>query len=346
MRTWIELGPSLDVSRWVERHARGEVPDATPYGLDRLTGHGHRVSFRPTSTPPVTAASRAVRRVSGLQWPEALTTRPPRGTELALAWDERAGVPRAAISASRLAVATGVIWLDAPGAYRMQQRAIAALSRCALVWTLSAAQVPALVRLGVPASRVEHLLFGVDADFFTARGSDEVDPELVVSVGNDRHRDWGTLLAAFERVRRARPSARLEVVTRSPLPAADGVTVRAYVAHDELRNLYARAAVVALPTLPNLHVSGMTAALEAQATGRPVVLSDTPGARDYVDHDRTGWTVPVGDPEALAETLLTALAGGRSLVAGLGAAARLAVDTRHSTAHQAARLACLIDQHV
>ena len=35
------------------------------------------------------------------------------------------------------------------------------------------------------------------------------------------------------------------------------------------------------------------------AVGKPVIVSDTPAAREYVEHERTGILVPPEDPQAL-----------------------------------------------
>ncbi len=47
--------------------------------------------------------------------------------------------------------------------------------------------------------------------------------------------------------------------------------------------------------------------LEAMASGVPVVASDIPGYDETVRRGIDGWLVPAGDPEALAEALLTLL---------------------------------------
>ena len=61
--------------------------------------------------------------------------------------------------------------------------------------------------------------------------------------------------------------------------------------------------------------------VEAGACGTPSLASDSPGLRDSVQHGRTGFLVPHGDPRALADRMLE-LAGDRSLVERLGAEAR------------------------
>jgi glycosyltransferase involved in cell wall biosynthesis len=61
--------------------------------------------------------------------------------------------------------------------------------------------------------------------------------------------------------------------------------------------------------------------LEAAACGTPTVASDSPGLRDSVEHDRTGYLVPHGDVAALADRL-GALFGDASLRDELGRRAR------------------------
>ena len=60
---------------------------------------------------------------------------------------------------------------------------------------------------------------------------------------------------------------------------------------------------------------------QAMAAARPVVTADTPGIREALVHGESGWLVPAGDPDALAEALVL-LAGDPALRERLGTAAR------------------------
>ena len=60
---------------------------------------------------------------------------------------------------------------------------------------------------------------------------------------------------------------------------------------------------------------------QAMAAARPVVTADTPGIREALVHGESGWLVPAGDANALAEALRT-LAADPLLCARLGAGAR------------------------
>jgi glycosyltransferase involved in cell wall biosynthesis len=78
-------------------------------------------------------------------------------------------------------------------------------------------------------------------------------------------------------------------------------------------------------------------AVEAQAMGTPVVVSDLGAVPETVlappavpPHERTGWRLPAGDAGALAEALGAALALGATARAALGARARGHVERTFS----------------
>ena len=77
-----------------------------------------------------------------------------------------------------------------------------------------------------------------------------------------------------------------------------------------------------IAVLPVCSREGMPRAmLEAAACGRPVVVSDVPGCRQFVRHGIEGLVVPPADAEALAKAL-AGLAGDEPMRRQLGAAAR------------------------
>ncbi|MBR0654825.1 glycosyltransferase family 4 protein [Plastoroseomonas arctica] len=80
--------------------------------------------------------------------------------------------------------------------------------------------------------------------------------------------------------------------------------------------------------------------IEAQAMARPVIAADLGGPRETVEEGATGWRVPAGDVDALAEALRYVLALPAVARASIGRAARAAVLARYSTqAMQAATIA-------
>ncbi|MGN6796958.1 MAG: glycosyltransferase [Gaiellaceae bacterium] len=76
------------------------------------------------------------------------------------------------------------------------------------------------------------------------------------------------------------------------------------VPHDELEKLYARAAIVVIPS----YQEGLSVVcLEAMAHGRPVVGTDIPGVAELVVPDETGLLVPPRDARRLRAALLELL---------------------------------------
>ncbi len=77
----------------------------------------------------------------------------------------------------------------------------------------------------------------------------------------------------------------------------------------DLPDVYRAAHVFVLPSLSGAEAFGLVA-LEAQSCGLPVVASDLPGVRTVVADRETGYLVPVGDANALADRLSRILSDG------------------------------------
>lgn len=353
-RVLVELSPGLDVVEWGERYARGEVPDRVPYGLDRLADYGLTVlpRCRPRSGPVVAGCRVGSRVTGGRRWLEAMVGVPgPSAADVRLFWDERCSVP-ALLAGGRRPVVTGVIWVTEPGGeVRAVPRAAAraALRRADAVFVNSYPQVAVLCRQwGVAAERVHFVPLGIDTGFWdpagpAGAGAAAGGEPVVLSVGNDRHRDHGLLLAAMREVHAKLPEARLELVTRArqQVPREVGCW-RASATHAELRDDYRRAQLVAVCTRPNIHASGLTAALESMAMARAVVATRTPGLEDYIVDGQTGLFVPPGDPDALAWALIELLTD-KDRCARMGAAARERVfSAGYSTQAMSRSLASVI----
>jgi glycosyltransferase involved in cell wall biosynthesis len=93
----------------------------------------------------------------------------------------------------------------------------------------------------------------------------------------------------------------LNLIVAGDGPLRDRVPfARGFVPHDELQQLYARAAVVACPS----RREGFgVACLEAMSHGRPVVATRVGGLLDLVLDGETGFVVPPRDPAALRSAL-------------------------------------------
>lgn len=324
------------VARWRERHAESPVPNAWPYGLDRLAADGRRVVD--VELAPPTRVQRLLRRAGA-----GARRRSSAAADVALCWDEGTA-DRLVAHAPGRRLFSGVIWAtdrlatDGPGALAAQRELLSGLDG---LWCLSRPQVDAVREwLGPDAPPVSFLGFGIDERFYRYAPEYPERPK-VVSLGGDRDRDAGTLFAALELVLAERPEVECVVGTTSSLPAPQGVRTVEFVPHAQAVDLYASASVVALATRPNLHASGMTVGLEAMSVGRPVVACATPGMEDYFLDGDTGFLVPPQDPGAMAARILELLAD-RDRAAAMGRRGREHVEQGHTTASMCRRLAEIV----
>jgi glycosyltransferase involved in cell wall biosynthesis len=151
--------------------------------------------------------------------------------------------------------------------------------------------------------RCELVRFGIAADHKIAPTVTPHTGSLqVLALGNDRHRDWPTLVQAV----RGRHDLQLTIVSAT-IPKAlvaglDNCRIVRPTHNDELNALFADADVVVVPLQPNLHASGITVLEESVIKGRPVVVSDVGGLRAYFG-DEDVWYVPAHDPVALQRAI-------------------------------------------
>jgi len=298
----IVFAQGRDVPSWEQRHASGLIPDRWPYGLDGVTRHfseARAVEVGPLRPLRLLRALTSRRESQGGAGQKTIS----------LSWEEDVALRMLEQYPAEVAL-SGVIWATDPPesmAARLKQRlSRRALRRMSLVWTLSEPQVEVVERwLGAGGPPVRYLRFGVDHEFFAEKPFPSTP--MLFSAGGDRDRDPATLFRAIEIIRREHPSIEVMVQSRTQLQPPDGVRVVPYLTHQQLREAYERASVVAIATRPNLHASGMTVSLEAMAVGRPVVITETPGLDDYVRDGDTGFLVPCNDHRALAARIGTLL---------------------------------------
>ena len=155
-----------------------------------------------------------------------------------------------------------------------------------------------------PWLRVEQVRFGIKAEgMHPARGPHEGGRAIVLSLGNDEHRDWSTLCVAADHLPSV--SFRIASSTKAARQAICGhanADILRIKDNTQLFAAYDAADVVVVPLTENHHVSGITVMLEATYFGVPVIASDCGGLEDYLDSDAVLY-VPPGDAEALAAAI-------------------------------------------
>lgn len=326
--------------------AAGQAPDTALLGQNHLAGLGIDATIH---EPRARRRHRAGGLVHRLTW---------NARELTLPWELRHAdvavtplvnlFPLAAGVARRPAVLLFDWGLGAAFARASRPRRSLlrrTLKASAAIACPSPAQRAQLIEeIGLEPDRVHTVELGADERFFTPSGPEPGD--YVLAVGKDLARDYATLADAtaaggFRTIVVAHPRN----VAHLSIPA--GMEIRHDLSWAALRDLYARAACVALPlrdsgTAVGTDGSGLTALLEAMASGKAVVATRRPALEAYLEEGATGTFVPPEDPTALAARLTEALAD-RATTAALGTAGRAAVEQRFTTRALAGRLAPLIE---
>lgn len=230
----------------------------------------------------------------------------------------------------------------------------------------------ALDQLDFSPDQLALLPYQVDPDFW--RPMLATEERLIASAGLE-YRDYPTLFEAVDGL-----DARLVVGAAShwskrrntalDTPRPGNVEVNSYN-YRELRELFSRAAVVAVPVDDVDFQAGITTILEAMAMGKPVIATHTYGQTDVIEDRRSvtrgaqerarpisllrnvadeedvpiepnGFYVPPKDPEALQRAIVFLLDHPEER-ARLGAAGRRAVERLMSVDQFAERIARVVD---
>lgn len=165
--------------------------------------------------------------------------------------------------------------------------------------------------------------FGVDLEFW--RPATGGDGDFAISVGNDWNRDFDTLVEAW------RPHfPPLEIITSLPVSAGKsnirvtrGDWRKQVISDEDLRLRLQRARLVVVPLHDTMQPSGQSAALQAMACGRPVILTENRGCwdKDMLVRHRACRLVAPGDSATLANAIEDLLAD-RAEAEAMGARGR------------------------
>jgi glycosyltransferase involved in cell wall biosynthesis len=237
--------------------------------------------------------------------------------------------------------------INLPGEPNPRYRADLQLADALIADGWAADHLPAIL-----GRSVEHVPKGVDADLFrpdgaNLRASQQLDGRRVALVVSRLVPIKNVALAVEAMVTAAveRPELVMCVVGDGPLrsalearTAALGLTERVRfagrVAHEQLPAWYRTADLFVLPSdfdnSPNV-------ALEAMASGVPVVATDVGGLRQYIQAGVNGDLVPAGDAAALARAIVRYAADG-DLTARVGRRNRDDAETRFSWTQSAEQL--------
>lgn len=197
-----------------------------------------------------------------------------------------------------------------------------------------------------PRLQVVHC--GLDENFFTATPTPLPTKPVLLCIGRlCAEKGHLLLLEAFARL--ARPGVRLVLAGDgefrplieakiAELGLGGRVTITGWIGGDEVRRLIDAATLVVQPSL----MEGLPVVImEAMALGRPVISTFVAGIPELVQDGRTGWLVPVGDVESLAQAMAEALDTPVERLEEMGRVGAVRARERHHIDTEAGKLVAL-----
>ncbi len=219
-------------------------------------------------------------------------------------------------------------------------RTYAATSRA--VWKYNPVVIP---------NAVDHRRFGPDADGSGIRERLGIPPgrPIVLVVGRIvPHKGIEHFVEAARYVREAEflvagEGSSLDSMRRlaRSLGVDDRVRFLGRVSEADLPSVYAACEVFVLPSVSRLEAFGIVA-LEAMATGKPVVVADIPGVREVIQDGREGLLVDPVNPRDLADKVRVLL-GDAAMRRSMGGQAREKVVTAFSIERVTDRIVALYE---
>lgn len=219
-----------------------------------------------------------------------------------------------------------------PGQVRLQRLAYRAATK---VVANSRAAGQILQDEGLGTGSIAVIPNGIDPGAFTDRKASGAVNTIITVANLRREKSHETLLAAAAALVRDYPALRFQIVGAGPrlgeledLARALGLSDRVeFLGHrEDVPALLAGADAFVLPSQSEAFPNG---AIEAMASGLPVVACAVGGLLDLIDSGRTGVLVPPGDPAPL-ELALRSLLENPPRAEAMGRAARADVLQRFS----------------
>jgi len=165
----------------------------------------------------------------------------------------------------------------------------------------------------VSNKKIEVIPLGVFIDEFQF-SPPPLNHEILTTGAHLKRKGFEYLIRAMPSILKEYPDARLHILSDGPrrehlegltrdLGLKSNVIFHGYLSVNELLSFYKNCRIFCHPSLSEgfCHTT-----LEAMASGRPVVSTDTNGS-EMVEHNKTGFVVPTGDSEAISDAILRIL---------------------------------------
>ena len=332
---FIHLARNKDAEEWRAARRSGKLVgfnDETPYGYGRAERMGCRIAFSRSAPEGVVGklARFAVRALAGFDLVHALRQGAAM-SEADVIWTHTESQYLAVAAALRLSGGRAkllgqTVWLiDRWPRLDPLRRALyrRLIQRIDVLTFHSPANLAIAAQL-FPNKKTVLVRYGVMSELRVEPRLRPAKPIRVLAIGNDRDRDWPTLIAAV----RDQPNVSLLILSgAAPTSGAANVEVRRARSQDELLRAFAEATLVCVPLRPNLHASGITVIQEAALAGLPIVATDAGGLDDYFPRDEIRYVAP-GDVAALRQAILATAADPVGSLAQAVRAQRRMIDGR------------------
>jgi L-malate glycosyltransferase len=193
------------------------------------------------------------------------------------------------------------------------------------------------IPFGIPDERIVTFPWGVDLHHFKPGEKKEAKRNLTFLSTRSWEPIYGVDLVANAFVKAASENPNLNLVmlgagsmkkTLHKIFLEGGVSERVdfagQVSYNQLPDYYRQADIY----LSASHIDGASISLlEAMACGCPVLVSDIPGNREWVQSGVNGWVFPIGNENSLAKAMLD-IANKSGILLNMGLAARAVAEER------------------
>lgn len=196
--------------------------------------------------------------------------------------------------------------------------------------------------------RIKVVHCGIEPQAFADPAPLPEAPTRIVSIGRfSEQKGQMLLIEALARLHAEHPDLHLTLVGDGPLRGAleraiaehglgGAVSLTGWLDEAGVRRALAEAHALVLPSF----AEGLPmVVMEAMAAARPVIATAIAGIPELVRPGETGWLVPAGDVQALADAVSALTATANTDLARMGAAGRARVLARHDAGAEAEKLA-------
>lgn len=315
LAVFVHLSHAQDAEKWRAKSEEGSlvgINDPTPYGYGRAEEMGCDVRF--SEAIPENIAQKALRLglrvLLGFDLQHAIRNRKAiMQSDVVWTHTESQFLGAAALltlygKTDTPRIVGQAVWLmdEWPRLGFVRRAIVRRLIRRIDVLTVHSPLNLALAKTLFPHTRSELVRFGIPTEYFEEPAARQSSPLRVLCVGNDRHRDWKTVVKAV----RGRPDLSLTIISQTADPAlvrdTDNAEIKTVSNNGELLQAYRNADVLVMPLRPNLHASGLTVIQEAALMGVPIIATEAGGLDSYFDPSQVRY-VPPFDSAAIGDAL-------------------------------------------